>query len=54
MSKTSISSRSADNEMLRQLKEVQGLDKENRAHIFTTIDAFIIAHKRKAFPHCKY
>lgn len=37
-----------DNEMLKRLKEVQGLDEENRAHIFATIDAFIKAAKLKS------
>ncbi|MCT1526445.1 hypothetical protein [Sphingobacterium hotanense] len=37
-----------DNEMLKRLKEVQGPDDENRAHIFATIDAFIKAAKLKS------
>ncbi|MCT1525698.1 helix-turn-helix domain-containing protein [Sphingobacterium hotanense] len=37
-----------DNEMLKRLKEVQGLDDENRAQIFATIDAFIKAAKLKS------
>jgi transcriptional regulator with XRE-family HTH domain len=37
-----------DNEMLKLLKEVQGLDEENRAHIFATINAFIKAAKLKS------
>ncbi|MGK6353587.1 helix-turn-helix domain-containing protein, partial [Parapedobacter sp. DT-150] len=34
-----------DNETLKRLKEVQGLDGDTRAHVFTTIDAFIKAAK---------
>lgn len=37
-----------DSEMLKRLKEVQGLYEENRAHIFATIDAFIKAAKLKS------
>lgn len=37
-----------DNETLKRLKEVQGLDDENRTHIFATIDAFINAAKLKS------
>jgi len=37
-----------DNEMLKRLKEVQGFDDENRAHIFATIDAFIKVDKLKS------
>jgi len=37
-----------DNDTLKRLKEIQGLDPENRSHIFTTIDAFIKAAKLKS------
>ncbi|MEJ5056069.1 helix-turn-helix domain-containing protein [Sphingobacterium sp. MYb382] len=37
-----------DNEMLKLLKEVQGLDEEDRVHIFATINAFIKAAKLKS------
>ncbi|SEL95904.1 DNA-binding protein [Parapedobacter koreensis] len=37
-----------DNETLKRLKEVQGLDSDTRAHVFATIDAFIKAAKLKS------
>lgn len=37
-----------DNETLKRLKEVQGLDGDTRAHIFATIDAFIKAARLKS------
>lgn len=37
-----------DNETLKRLKEVQGLDSDTRAHIFATIDAFIKAARLKS------
>ena len=37
-----------DNDTLKRLKEVQGLDPENRSHVFATIDAFIKAAKLKS------
>src|SRR5690606_1822747 len=36
-----------DNETLKRLKEVQGLDGDTRAHIFATIDAFIVNQKAR-------
>ncbi|MBK1442577.1 hypothetical protein JHJ32_21435 [Parapedobacter sp. ISTM3] len=38
-----------DNETLKRLKEVQGLDSDARAHVFATIDAFIKAARLKSF-----
>ncbi|MFC3197303.1 hypothetical protein ACFOET_06735 [Parapedobacter deserti] len=37
-----------DNETLKRLKEVQGLDSDTRAHVFATIDAFIKAPRLKS------
>lgn len=37
-----------DNEMLKLMKEVQGLDEENRAYIFATINVFIKAARLKS------
>lgn len=37
-----------DNETLKRLKEVQGLDSDTRAHVFATIDAFIKAARLKS------
>ena len=37
-----------DNETLKRLKQVQGLDGDTRAHIFATIDAFIKAARLKS------
>ena len=37
-----------DNETLKRLKEVQGLDGDTRAHVFAAIDAFIKAAKLKS------
>ena len=37
-----------DNETLKRLKEVQGLDGDTRAHVFATIDVFIKAARLKS------